>query len=55
LQNTKGRPPPSMAASLAAQPQRWPEFHRGVGEVDLERPARAVLNAIALGWAAKWT
>lgn len=45
----------SMAASVAAQPQRWPEFHRGVGEVDLERPARAVLNAIALGWAAKWT
>jgi adenosylcobinamide amidohydrolase len=45
----------TMAASLAAQPQRWPEFHRLVSDVDLDRPARVVLGAIALGWAAKWS
>jgi hypothetical protein len=45
----------SMAASLATQPQRWPDFYRLIGEVDLDRPARVVLNAIALGWAAKWS
>lgn len=45
----------SMAAGLAAQPDRWPEFYRGIEEVDLEQPARAVLRALALGWAAKWS
>ena len=44
----------TMAASLAAQPHRWPEFHRLVADVDLDRPARVVLVAIALGWSAKW-
>lgn len=45
----------SMAAGLAAQPDRWPEFYRGIGEVDLEQPALAVSRALALGWAAKWS
>lgn len=45
----------SMAAGLAARPELWPEFHRAVGDVDPENPARGVLNAIALGWAAKWS
>lgn len=45
----------SMAAGLAAQPQRWPEFHRALPEVDLEDPTGFVLAALALGWAAKWT
>ena len=45
----------TMAASLAAQPRLWPEFHERIASVDLEQPARVVLGAIALGWAAKWT
>lgn len=45
----------SMAASLAAQPGRWPDFYQGLEDVDLERPARLALNAIARGWSAKWT
>lgn len=45
----------TMAASLAAQPQRWPEFHERMAAADLEEPARVVLGAIALGWAAKWS
>jgi adenosylcobinamide amidohydrolase len=45
----------SMAAGLAAQPDRWPEFYRAIEDVDLERPASVVLKALSLGWAAKWT
>lgn len=45
----------SMAAGLAAQPRLWPDFYRGLGEVDMERPAGVVLKAIALGWSAKWS
>jgi adenosylcobinamide amidohydrolase len=45
----------SMAASLAAQPDRWPEFYRVLGPVDLDRPAALVLDALAMGWAAKWS
>jgi adenosylcobinamide amidohydrolase len=45
----------SMAAGLAAQPERWPAFYRDLGSADIEHPAPAVLKAIALGWAAKWT
>ena len=45
----------SMAASLATQPQRWPDFHERIEDVDLDQPARVVLGAIALGWAAKWS
>lgn len=43
-----------LAAGLAAQPQRWPEFYRRIGEVDPQRPATIALAAIALGWSAKW-
>ncbi len=45
----------SMAAGLAAQPDRWPLLYRGIEEIDLEQPARVVLSALALGWAAKWS
>lgn len=45
----------SMAASLAAQPDRWPEFYRLLGPVDIERPAELVLDALAIGWTAKWS
>ncbi len=45
----------SMAASLAARPERWHEFYRSFVAVDLDRPASLVLQAIAMGWAAKWS
>ena len=45
----------SMAAGLAAQPQRWPEFHRALPEVNLTHPESLVLAALALGWTAKWS
>ena len=45
----------SMAAGLAAKPERWPEFHRALHDVDLEQPARVVLKALAMGWVAKWS
>jgi adenosylcobinamide amidohydrolase len=44
----------SMAAGLAAQPDRWPEIYRSLQDVELEHPARLVLRAIAMGWSAKW-
>lgn len=44
----------TLAASLAARSDAWPEFraqlHRSVGK----DPASLVLAAIALGWTAKW-
>jgi hypothetical protein len=45
----------SMAASLAAQPDQWHVYYRGLGQIDLEQPARGVLDALAQGWAAKWS
>jgi adenosylcobinamide amidohydrolase len=45
----------SMAVALATQPDRWAEFYSSVVEVDLKQPARVVVRALALGWAAKWT
>jgi adenosylcobinamide amidohydrolase len=44
----------TLAASLAARPEDWSEFYRGLDVVEIERPERAVLAAIALGWSAKW-
>ncbi|MES2939602.1 MAG: adenosylcobinamide amidohydrolase [Pseudomonadota bacterium] len=43
-----------LAAGLAAQPERWLEFYRGLGELDPQQPAQIALRAIALGWSAKW-
>jgi adenosylcobinamide amidohydrolase len=45
----------SMAAGLAAQPDLRQVIYRDIEEVDLEQPARVVLEALALGWAAKWS
>ena len=45
----------SLAASLAGQLDRWPEFHQGLAEVDVEQPKRLILAAIALGWSKKWS
>jgi hypothetical protein len=41
----------TMAASLAAKPHLWEMFRAQLTEQD---PARLALQAIALGWAAKW-
>ena len=44
----------SLASSLAAQPDRWPEFRaRLLASGDAE-PKRLVLAALALGWSEKW-
>ena len=44
----------TLATSLAAKPDAWPEFYAGLGDVDPEQAGRGVYAAIALGWAAKW-
>ncbi len=44
----------TLAASLATRPEAWSEFYRSLEAVDVQRPERAVLAAIALGWSAKW-
>jgi len=44
----------TLASSLAAKPDAWPEFYTRLGDVDPEDAARGVYGAIALGWAAKW-
>jgi adenosylcobinamide amidohydrolase len=44
----------TLAASLAARAEAWSDFYRSLGGVEIERPERAVLAAIALGWSAKW-
>jgi hypothetical protein len=41
----------SMAASLSAKPHLWEMFRSQLTGSD---PVRLVLQAIALGWAAKW-
>jgi adenosylcobinamide amidohydrolase len=43
-----------LAANLAAQPARWPDFLARLDHADPEQPARLVLLAIALGWSSKW-
>jgi hypothetical protein len=44
-----------LAASLAGQLDRWPEFHSSLPEVDVEYPQKLILAAIALGWSKKWS
>ncbi len=41
----------TMAASLAAKPYLWETFR---GQLTEQDPARLALEAIAMGWAAKW-
>jgi adenosylcobinamide amidohydrolase len=43
-----------LAANLAAQPARWPDFLARLDHADPEQPARLILLAIALGWSSKW-
>jgi hypothetical protein len=44
----------TLATSLGAKPDAWPEFYAQLGDADPEQPARGVYAAIALGWSAKW-
>ncbi len=44
----------TMASSLAAKPDAWPEFYARLADVDPEQAARGVYSAIALGWSEKW-
>ena len=43
----------TLAASLAGQPGRWPEFRLRLHETDRD-PVGLVLRALALGWSEKW-
>jgi adenosylcobinamide amidohydrolase len=42
-----------LAASLAAKPDRWPDYRRRLHEMQYE-PIGLVIAAIALGWSEKW-
>jgi adenosylcobinamide amidohydrolase len=44
----------TLASSLAAKPDAWPEFYARLADVDPEQAARGVYVAIALGWSEKW-
>jgi adenosylcobinamide amidohydrolase len=44
----------TLAASLAAKPDAWPDFYARLGNVDPGQAARGVYEAIALGWSQKW-
>ena len=44
----------TLAASLAAQPERWPEFRTSLHARPSLEPKPLVLAALALGWSAKW-
>jgi adenosylcobinamide amidohydrolase len=44
----------TMATSLAARPDAWPEFYARLGDADPEKSAGGVYAAIAMGWSAKW-
>ena len=44
----------TLAASLAAKPDAWPEFYGRLADAEPEKAARGVYAAIALGWSEKW-
>lgn len=44
----------TLAASVAARPDRWPEFRDVLQDAALGAPKSLVLAAVALGWRAKW-
>ena len=44
----------TLAASLAAKPHRWPEFHARLRATTQFEPKALVLAAIAIGWHDKW-
>jgi adenosylcobinamide amidohydrolase len=44
----------TLAAALAAAPDRWPEFRARLYVGDARDPASLVVAAVALGWSEKW-
>jgi adenosylcobinamide amidohydrolase len=44
----------TLAANLSARRDCWPEFYSNLREVDIANPSKTILQAIALGWCAKW-
>ena len=44
----------TLAASLAARPEAWPEFRAQLHRLADKDPKSLVLAAMALGWTAKW-
>jgi hypothetical protein len=44
----------SLAASLAAKPDRWPEFRANLHAAQVTEPEDLIVHAIALGWSEKW-
>lgn len=44
----------TLAASLAAKPDRWADFFSQLSDTDPENPAKTIFFAIALGWSDKW-
>jgi hypothetical protein len=44
----------TLAASLAAKPDAWPEFYARLVDADPEQASRGVYAAVAMGWVAKW-
>jgi adenosylcobinamide amidohydrolase len=44
----------TLAAALAARPDRWPEFRERLQREDGADPKAMVLAAVALGWREKW-
>jgi adenosylcobinamide amidohydrolase len=44
----------SLAASLAAKPDRWPHYRATLHAAPVEQPVELIVRAIALGWSEKW-
>jgi adenosylcobinamide amidohydrolase len=44
----------SLAASVAAQPDRWAEFRVRLNALDTAEPKTLAMAALAFGWTAKW-
>jgi adenosylcobinamide amidohydrolase len=44
----------SLAASLAAKPDRWPAFRAVLHAAPVAEPIELIVHAIALGWSEKW-
>jgi adenosylcobinamide amidohydrolase len=44
----------SLAASLAAQPDRWSDFRTRLHNLDTTEPKTLAIAALAFGWSAKW-
>jgi len=44
----------SLAASMAAQPERWPDFRARLHALGTADPKTLVVAALAFGWSDKW-